>query len=1169
MALDLIKYSWEHGVDISHIQGVLPYIEIPYKFNFKLNSRENEPKERNVVLDWFKLTASISNKELSNAGFFQHLETYIHNHCSYSYVRKQYKDKNNIFLIETEDNTNKIYFIGETPRELALKHTQVFFDEIHARKISKQQGEKTLEQAEAAEAKYKVLSEALSCASNPHDSTSEVISKVEGVLNKISKTQVKECPIQEQKKALFFEIFKPRPSVETPFEHLNYRLEGGFQAGRMYVLIATPKSGKTTFAANCMDFAAANGHPVLYMGYEMGKAQLMLYGLSRKTEINASKIQTVRLTEEEQERVLMAFNSYAENEGKNLTLVEAGDTYTFSNAVVWVCLNNNIETNGKVPFVVIDYLQIAFSGKKEVDQNASASERVGQLAVMCKRIAREHKVALLVLSSVTKVAETDSNNKGKMDVTAARDSLAIIHAADGVMALQSNQITIKNKQDGKIVTEVLDPWQMLERFCEDNGSEQEAEQIRQNIEKHGAKYPQQAENVRAVLYLERHRGSTGQVPLYYRKAIHKFEEVALSNMHKNFYEKGDPTNLLEKADTLFKAEREELAPPQTLPSCDIKPIYHEPAITEQEPINTQVAYQYITHIETARTEIEGLQETIALDLETTGLDPITSQIRLLSLHDGNKTLIIDLFKSGSIHTLEQSLKQKKLVGHNSIFDMQFLKQAGVEVLMDCTMIAYHVLTGEQKKLQDLSKIYLEVEMNKEQQKSDWGLDNLSKEQLQYSALDVIRTFEIWSKIKPELKENKFVKIYTTVRNAQPAVVQMQLTGVVFDKQKHAALLSEIENKKTILQSNIKEALNDINYTSSKQLGEWLKEKLGGENATGFKNWEKTSTGKLKTGADELKKFARLLPEEARKVIEDTLIPIKKLEKYITSFGISLSNKINPITGRIHPEFNLIGARTGRASCANPNFQQIPRDKTFRELFRAQEGFSYIIADYSQIELRVVAELANETKMLEGFKNGRDVHRSTAALLLNKTYEEVPEKSAMRSAAKAVNFGLLYGMGARGLQSYAQDNYGVIINEKQAKQYIASFFQGYLNIKKWREQVQNTTQRTLFMRTPLGRVRRWNRKNFKATEALNTPVQAGAAEIMLLALSRLYEHLKPFNAKMLAFIHDEVIVECLEAEASSVLEVVKEQMTQAALEVFPNIAVNGLIGSTIARNWGEK
>lgn len=1173
-ALDLIKYAWDNKLDLSHIDAIWPDVELPYQFDFKINNTNNgKPKSRNLTLSWFSLAASLSAKDNGNAGFLNETHKYIHNHQSYDYIKRH---KTHLkYLIEDEENSDKIYFIGDTPRDIALTYRQKFFEEIHARRISQEQGQSTLRHAETKEAKAKLYRDVVSSVTNPHYSISDIFANTGKSLNDIIKREEQETPFGNKAYPLFQEIFAKRQFIETPFSYLNYLLEGGFVKGRMYVLLAPPKAGKTTFAASCMDFSAASGHPVLYMGYEMGKAQMVLYGLARKTGISATKIQAVNLDEEEQAIILQAFKAYSENEGKLLTITEACSQYTLANVVAWISLNKNLHSE-KTPLVVIDYLQIATSGIKEIDNHASASERVSQLSVMCKQIARKQEVALLVLSSVTKVGENDSTSKGIIDVTAARDSLAIIHAADGVLSLQTSMVSVRRKEGSNVVVETRDPWEMLESFCREQGNEYEAENILKGRQNQDKNYPQgkNSANTRAVLYLLRHRGGIGQVPLYYRKALHQFEEVPLCQAHKSYYERYDSAGLLQKAELLFNQKEE-----GTNVLENLKTMLSENQETEDcqnedlkfmvENYNNPVIYHHIVSEEEAVSGIKSLVGVVALDLETTGLDPFRAQIRLLSLCDGNKALVIDCFKIGGAHKLKSELEKLRAVGHNSVFDMQFLYQANVNLLMDCTMIGHHVLTGQQRKLKELSEHYLDLTLNKEQQVSDWSQANLSAEQLEYAAVDVVRTLEVWGKVYQELQETDSIKAYEAARDAQPVIVQMQLSGIVFDSDKQKTVITKLKTKKEELKLALDEVLEGKNHSSTKQLSEWLVAQLGGKDSAKTKKWESTSNGQLKTGGEELKRHAYLLPPKARDLVENSLIPLKDIDKQLSSFGEGLASKVRA-SGRIHPTFNLTGTITGRMSCANPNLQQIPRCKSFRELFYSPDGKKLIIADYSQIELRVAAEIAAEHKMLQAFKEGLDVHRSTAALLLEKSYHEIPEKGEERSSAKAINFGMLYGMGAKGLQSYAENVFNVKMNEKQAKSYIEGWFKAYPGFSAWHEKIKRETKRLLMVSTPLGRKRKWrNMAEFKLTEALNTPVQGGAAEVMLKALSGLFDSLKEVDAKVVAVIHDEIIVECDAEKAQGTLEIVVKDMTNAMLTVFPNASINGLVDAKIARNWSEK
>jgi DNA polymerase-1 len=334
-----------------------------------------------------------------------------------------------------------------------------------------------------------------------------------------------------------------------------------------------------------------------------------------------------------------------------------------------------------------------------------------------------------------------------------------------------------------------------------------------------------------------------------------------------------------------------------------------------------------------------------------------------------------------------------------------------------------------------------------------------------------------------------------------------------------------------------------------------------------KAWPRTDKGKqLSTAADDLKKGAALLPEDKARVILDLLLPFKLVEKQLSTYGNGFAEKhVNPGTGRIHAKFNLAGTVTGRMSCSSPNMQNIPRDPSFRGLFKAPEGRRFAIADYSQMELRVAAILAGEGVLLEAYRKGEDTHVKTAAMLLGK--KEVTKEE--RQLAKAVNFGLLYGQGARGLQAYAASTYGIEMTLVEAGAYKEAWFDAYPAFGRWHRATDRNAKRSLSVRTPVGRERRWEPGGYKMTEAVNTPVQGGAAEAMLAALGRLMPALDGLDAVPVAVVHDEIIVEASEADALEVTRVLEASMVAGMLDVFPNASTHGLVEAHVGTSWADK
>lgn len=594
-----------------------------------------------------------------------------------------------------------------------------------------------------------------------------------------------------------------------------------------------------------------------------------------------------------------------------------------------------------------------------------------------------------------------------------------------------------------------------------------------------------------------------------------------------------------------------------------------------EDYPTDIAYQLITDVQKANDALNQLvdrQEPVGLDLETTGLFPHEgAKARLLqvSAKEG-PVLVIDLFPVGGLIALKEPLQNLKAVAHNAVFEMKFLKSEGVLLTLDCTLLAHHVLTGKMAKLSDLCATHLMCPMDKTLQTSDWSAE-LTADQLKYAAADAHYTRLLFEKLAPFMKEQGSEGVYTVCKGAQQTVVEMELAGMPFDAEAHQILLEKLIKEREGYKEILNQHLKDINLNSGKQLGAWLSKVLGGETSAKFKKWPKTPKGSLSTSEKDFKKGLTLLPKAEQELITGSFLPYKEREKQITSFGDSLLKSLSNDTGRIHANFQMTGTRTGRFSCSKPNLQQIPRDKVFRALFKAPQGRTFVIADYSQMELRVAAIVANEEKLLEAYREGKDTHAITAGMLLNKQPEEVTKQE--RQLAKAVNFGLLYGQGAKGLKDYASSSYGVEISESEAKAYREAWFKAYPAFATWHYTARIRAETLMAVTTPLGRKRCFSASQegdyLSATKAYNTPIQGGAAEVMLAALGKLPDLLLGLDAKAIAVIHDEVIVESSLDEAPKVIKALEDAMVQGMLEVFPMASTLGLVEAHVADSWADK
>jgi len=541
-------------------------------------------------------------------------------------------------------------------------------------------------------------------------------------------------------------------------------------------------------------------------------------------------------------------------------------------------------------------------------------------------------------------------------------------------------------------------------------------------------------------------------------------------------------------------------------------------------------------------------KSIAIDTETTGLDPYTSKLRLIQLATSEQTFIIDCFKV-ALEPLAKLFDNPDIVviGHNLSFDLKFLQKAGIKTqckLFD-TMIAYKLLNsglGKEASLKNVLQDILGIEIDKSEQTSNWSSEELSPTQLDYAATDVVKLPQLYDKLKKQLIDNKLVSVAKLEFDCILAVVEMELSGFLLEAAKWEQhkivaidMLQEISDRLRVL-------LGNINFNSAQQIKTAL-------SSAGIKV--------QKTDYETLAPLAAQYPEIA------TLLEYKKISSLINKFLKGYLEKLNPVTGRLHSSFNQMGAETGRFSSNNPNLQQIPRDKDIRSCFIAPPGNKLVIADYSQIELRIAAEISQDSQMIKAFNNGDDLHKLTASLVLGKPLEEVSKSD--RQIAKSLNFGLLYGMGAEGLQKYAQTSYGVSLSLEDAKSYRDKFFKAYQGLAKWHE----ATKKKLFVHKvtrseTLGGRKRDNIKGI--TDMLNTPVQGTGADILKVALGELARIL-PDGVKIIACVHDEIILECAEGIVDEVGAILKEVMIKAGEKYIKAVPVE--VDVSVGGDWGEK
>ena len=506
----------------------------------------------------------------------------------------------------------------------------------------------------------------------------------------------------------------------------------------------------------------------------------------------------------------------------------------------------------------------------------------------------------------------------------------------------------------------------------------------------------------------------------------------------------------------------------------------------------------------------------------------------------------------------------KKVGFNVKEDIIRLKENGIEcrnIEFDVAIAAYILDPGKSAyNIDNLALEFLGMNLGKEQHEEENGQLSLcfedENDSLDMSARELFVIFELWKRFAEEIEKNGQQELYYNVELPLVEVLaDMQYTGVFVDK---AALLEFGEQLKTNI-SELEKRIYDyagttFNINSPKQLGEVLFEKLN------LPHGKKTKTG-YSTSADVLKKL-----EDTHPVVE-CVLEFRGLTKLQSTYVDGLLPVISAKTGRIHSNFNQTVTATGRISSTEPNLQNIPvrteRGRQMRKMFVAEGENILIDADYSQIELRVLAHIADDENMRNAFLSGVDIHTKTASEVFGVSLENVTPE--MRFGAKAVNFGIVYGIGEFSL---AQD---LKISIKEAKQYISDYLAAYPNVKEYMEKTIADGRENGYVATVLNRRRYLPelRASNKITQAfgervaMNAPIQGSAADIIKIAMVNVFRRLKEedMKSKLILQVHDELIVEAVPEEKEVVEKLLVEEMENAM-----NLSVPLKVESNSGKTW---
>ncbi|ALG72511.1 DNA polymerase [Azospirillum thiophilum] len=611
----------------------------------------------------------------------------------------------------------------------------------------------------------------------------------------------------------------------------------------------------------------------------------------------------------------------------------------------------------------------------------------------------------------------------------------------------------------------------------------------------------------------------------------------------------------------------------------------------------EVRYELVQDADALRAWVDRARETgvLAVDTETDSLTPATATLVGVSLstapglacyiplaHVAPGTVAgqldfdappppVQIPTSEAMAILKDVLEDPSVlkIGHNFKFDHQLFARNGIRVApVDDSMLISYVLEGGahghgMDELAELHLAYTPIPFKEVcgTGKAQITFDRVPLDKaLAYAAEDADVTLRLWTLLKPRLVDERLVTVYETLdRPLIPVVADMERAGVHIDRQALAGLSQDLSVRLAEIEKDVHAlAGQSFNIGSPKQLGEILFDglKLG----TG----KKGKTGAYSTDSSVLEELA-----EQGHTIAQRVLDWRQLAKLKSTYTDALQEKISPVTGRVHTAFALAATNTGRLSSTDPNLQNIPvrteEGKKIRRAFIASPGHKLLSVDYSQIELRLVAEMANIQALKDAFRDGLDIHAATAAQVFGIPLEQMTPD--IRRKAKAINFGIIYGISGFGLSRQL----GIAPGEANA--FIKAYLERFHELKVWMESIKTFARQhghvvTLFGRRcymPGIQDKNAARRAFAERQAINAPIQGTAADIMKRAMNRMPAALAAAgsSARMLLQVHDELLFEVPEAEAEDTARIVRGVMEGAAQLGVPLVAEAG-----IGDNWEE-
>ena len=623
-------------------------------------------------------------------------------------------------------------------------------------------------------------------------------------------------------------------------------------------------------------------------------------------------------------------------------------------------------------------------------------------------------------------------------------------------------------------------------------------------------------------------------------------------------------------------------------------VYGEPKFSDVKNLNNKISneinsknYKLINDISELDSWIDTAEKKgeFAIDTETTSLDPHQTSLVGISISTelGKACYIpldhtngICLNKKDVLEKLKPILEDKavKKIGQNIKFDYLVFYYQGINLnsVEDTMLMSYVLDAGKNRHNMDtLSQIHLNHKTISYKDLVGTGKKQINFKDVEvskaaeYAAEDADITLRLYKNLKSRLKNEKLENIYELFEKPLIKILaKMEINGIKIDSHYLKVLSKKFSERINIIEKKIyKISKKKFNIGSTKQLGEIMYNDLK------IAALKKTKKGSFATGASVLEDLA-FKGNELPKLVLDW----RQVSKLKNTYSDSLQEHINPKTKRVHTSFLLAATTTGRLASSDPNLQNIPiksnDGKEIRKSFVAEKGNLLISADYNQIEMRILADLADVKELKKAFKNNQDIHTLTASQVFNVDLKKVDNE--MRRKAKAINFGIIYGISQYGLAKQ------IMVSNIEAENFLKSYFKKFPEIKEYMNNTIKFCRKSGYVNNIFGRKshitgindKNFNVRNFQERSAINAPIQGSASEIMRLAMIRInskLNNIKYKNCKMLLQIHDELIFEIPKSEEKKIIKVISDEMTSVKDSDLHSFSTALTVDINTGENWG--